>query len=271
MISIISENFDLNQIADSGQCFRMKKLRENLYRIIAFGKYLEIQQDGKVIYFHCSDEDYQNIWKDYFDIDQNYSSYASTKDTYVQNAFNFGQGIRILKQDLFETTISFIISQQKSIPCIQKCVEQIAETFGEKIYTISSEGDIVIASAFPSVETMSNIQINDLKNFGLGYRDAYIYDAIQWFIHDFPNINKDQFYTDYNYAMESLKSIKGVGDKVANCICLFSLHQLNACPIDVHMQRIIDSEYHGIKPEWMSSPFAGVLQQYCFYYKRNLK
>ena len=84
-----------------------------------------------------------------------------------------------------------------------------------------------------------------------------------------PSKNDITYLSVYPYAKTIFTQITGVGNKIVNCVCLFALHQLEACPIDTHMQQIIDNVYKGIMPEWMISDKAGILQQYAFYYKKN--
>ena len=169
-------------------------------------------------------------------------------------------------EDLWETLITFIISQRKSIPSIKKCIEILCYQYGEKITGNSMYGDVISAYAFPTPEKLSQVPIADLRECGLGYRDVYVSEASKWFCINQHLITQ---YPSYTYSKNILMQISGVGNKVANCVCLFGLHQLEACPIDVHMQQIIDNIYHGIMPEWMVSNKAGVLQQYAFYYKKN--
>lgn len=271
MISITVNNFDLGQIAESGQCFRMNYIGKGGYSVVAFDRYVEVAQLGNNLIFSCSSEEYERIWKTYFDIDTDYAAIKQNakRDQYLDKAIHYSDGIRILRQDLFEIIITFIISQRKSIPSIKKCVETLSYRYGHTISGYDMSERKVLENAFPSPENLYKVNIPDLRECGLGYRDVYVYDAAKWFCEKFPKLDKDSFYNDYTYAKNQLQEINGVGDKIANCICLFALHQLQACPIDTHMHQIIDKEYNGIMPEWMVSDKAGVLQQYCFYYKRN--
>ena len=119
----------------SGQCFRMEACGENRYRLVAKGKYLELSQQEDDILFDCTQEEYHQIWKDYFDMDTDYAKVIAgidTEDTYLSAAADYGKGIRILHQDLWEMIISFLISQQNNIKRIRKCVNQLCEKYGEK-------------------------------------------------------------------------------------------------------------------------------------------
>ncbi len=271
MVSITVNDFDLGQIAESGQCFRMNYIGRGSYSMIAFDKYMEVSQLGNNLIFFCFFVEYEGFWKDYFDIDTDYTEIKRNAkcDVYLSKAIQYAMGIRILKQDLFEMLITFIISQRKSIPSIKKCVKTLFYRYGKEISGLNRNGSTVIVNAFPTPEDLSRVSISDLRECGLGYRDVYVYDAAKWFCKEYPKIDIERFKKEYPFAKNVLQSINGVGDKIANCVCLFALHQLQACPIDTHMHQIIDKEYHGIMPEWMVSDKAGVFQQYCFYYKRN--
>ena len=164
----------------------------------------------------------------------------------LKAAYEFGSGIRILRQDLWEVIISFIISQNNNIPRIRKSIEKIcAEVDGR----------------FPTCHEILDM---DLSDKGLGYRDEYLIDAADWWIweDECPLVEEPK---------TELMKIKGVGEKVSNCICLFGMHQLDAFPQDVHIKRIIDREYDGKLSEWAESKYAGLFQQYLFYYSLNHK
>lgn len=251
MISIQCKNFNLDQIANSGQCFRFFKV-EDKYNIVAFGKVLEVAQDNDTIYFNCSQEDFDTIWSMYFNLHIQMDE-VDHKDKFLLDAYHYGSGIRILHQDLWEIMVSFIISQRKNIPAIKNSIERLCKAYGDSIagtpyYT------------FPTAAQLFNMDKDDC---GLGYRLPYIKTLART-----KNLG-DLNIMSYNEAKKFLLSIRGIGEKVANCILLFGLNYFNACPIDVWMQKIIDEEYNGIKPDWMTSAYAGYYQQLAFYYKRK--
>lgn len=135
MITIQSKNFSALQICMSGQCFRMEACGENRYRLVAKGKYLELAQQEEDILFDCTQEEYHTVWKDYFDMETDYAQIIAgidAEDTYLSAAADYGKGIRILHQDLWEMIISFLISQQNNIKRIRKCINQLCEKYGEK-------------------------------------------------------------------------------------------------------------------------------------------
>lgn len=251
----LHKTINIKHIALSGQCFRFNKINDYTYSFIAFNKYFEIFTDKSGILLIDKPSIYGDLLNDYFDLSTDYSFIKATadkKDTYLQSAINKFGDIVILRQDLWETIISFIISQRKSIPAIKTCIEKLCEYFGEKLYLDDGQ----IKYAFPTPESLQSATLDELKICGVGYRDKYIKSAANWYL----NTSKKD--------LDSIFDIRGVGDKVGNCIGLFGFHNLGCCPIDVWMQRIINKRYNGVKPDWMYSKFAGVYQQYVFMYER---
>lgn len=253
---------DLEQIAKSGQCFRWKELEKNTYSVVAFGKRLEISQNGNKFSLNCSEDEWEKIWKVYFDIDTDYESIGekilTSGDEYLINCYNNGKGVRILKQDLWEMIISYLISQNNNIPRIKKSIEMLCTSFGEK-----ADGDYT----FPEAGKIKTDVISN-KEFGLGYRDAYIREMCAYTLE-----NKD-WYSElyrlsYDKAFAELKSHLGIGPKVANCICLFGLHQVDAFPIDTHVKQILAAHYPNGFDFDRYKGVAGIVQQYMFYNKIN--
>ena len=247
------DHMDLDQIANSGQCFRWQKLNDNTYGIPAFGRYLEISQNDDVFTLSCDENEWIQYWKPYFDIDTD-TDYdevekfiTESNDEFLKAAYEYGNGIRILRQDLWEVIISFIISQNNNIPRIKKSIGKLCDGVGGK---------------FPSCYEILDM---DLTDKGLGYRDKYLEDACEWWLR-FSNL----LYESDN-PKKMLRQIKGIGSKVADCICLFGLHDLKAFPIDTHIKKIIDREYNGEMSDWVENKYSGLFQQYLFYYELNNK
>lgn len=254
-----NKNFNIEHIATSGQCFRWNKIDENTYSFIAFGDYCEISIDKSGILSFSNPSYIEGLKNDYFDLSTDYSSIkanADKDDKYLQAAISKFGDIVILRQDLWETIISFIISQRKSIPAIKSCIEKLCKQFGAEIILDNGK----VQYAFPTPECIQSATLQEIKQCGVGYRDEYIKDAAEWYLNT----------PDSNKTIESVLDIHGVGKKVGNCIGLFGFHDLSCCPIDVWMQKIIDNRYYGIKPKWMDSKFAGVYQQYVFMYERSI-
>lgn len=262
--------FDLEQIADSGQCFRWNRLSPYKYRIIAFGKALGIEQDidTGLINMDCSEEDFENIWKDYFDLNTDYGKIIERipeDDTYLKGAASICDGIRIIKQDPWETLITFIISQRKNIPAIKASVEKICKAAGNVI----GEADGEKLYAFPTPAQLAALSMDDLNACSLGYRAQYIYKAAHAVVDGAVDLEKWKEFSDKE-LFDSLCSLYGVGIKVANCTMLFGFHRMDSFPIDVWMNKIRDKYYPNDFPIEAYRPYGGVMQQYMFAYERSM-
>lgn len=296
MFSYTIPCFDLGQIALSGQCFRMNRLPSGGYSVISGQHYLEIFQDSADIvqntaqnttpnmaqvFFDCPKEDLP-FWKHYFDLETDYSKYLAAidpNDSYLLAAGAAGRGIRILYQDLWEMVLTFILSQQKTIPKIKEAVELLCERYGTRL---TAENGTSFYT-FPTAKQLTTATVEDLLELKLGYRAKYIERAAR----DVRTGNLDLKCLSgmpYEDALPYLMQFYGIGEKVANCVCLFGLHQIDAFPIDTWIQRILLREYY--RPEYDSLPkshlyhqmiqdsfgkyqgYAGVMQQYIFFYER---
>ncbi len=257
-------NFNLRQIADSGQCFRMVMLDDAHARLVAFGRALDITDnvDGPFD-FSCTEEEYESVWSDYFDLDEDYAGFISSidpEDGFLTRAAEHGSGIRILRQEPFETLISFIISQRKNIPAIQSSVEKLCRTCGEKI------GDEIYA--FPKPSDIAMLSSAELEGCSLGYRAPYVREAARRVSSGEISLEALMDLSD-DKLFDELMSFYGVGRKIANCVMLFAYHRIGAFPVDVWIQRIEDEYYGGRFPVEKYQGFAGVMQQYMFFYGRK--
>lgn len=268
----ITDDFNLKNIVESGQCFRPREVRAGLYRFITKDHVLFIKRIGEDTFdVSCDETEWQGIWKDYFDLDTNYAAirrdiadFAEIKPygEFLYEATKFGKGIRILRQDPFETLISFIISQRKNIPAIRKSVELICDSFGKPIKT-----DYGIVRTFPDYFRLSDASIMDLSSFALGYRSKYVRDAIDK-VNDM-TINLDDLKSLSDEGLlKTLQKINGVGIKVACCVALYAYHRTDVLPIDVWIQRAIKEDFGGEDVFRQFGYNAGILQQYIFFYKR---
>lgn len=270
MVKIVNDNFSISQICKSGQCFRMNELEgEKAGRVglVAYGKYLEVFQDKNEIFFDCTQEDYDNIWKSYFDMETDYAAVIKridAADNYLTSAAAFGSGIRILRQDLWEMIISFIISQQNNIKRIRKCIKLLCEKYSEK--RISPKG--VEYYDFPTPKALSQASIEDLYACNLGYRSRYIYETSNAVLHGEIDLEKLPM-LDYADAQKELLRLCGVGTKVADCICLFALHKTEAFPKDTHINKVLAVQYPNGFPFEQYDGCGGILQQYLFFYDLN--
>ena len=255
MITVELDNFSLKEICQSGQCFRMYETEENTYELIAGDQY------GGIVNFHCSDMEFICYWVPYFDIDADYSSYIAKinpRDTYLSAAAECGSGIRILQQDLWEMIITFLISQQNNISRIRGCVERLCS--GEKEYY-----------AFPNPERLAAASEDDLRGLGMGYRARYIVETTRSILNGEISLDRIYQYRYYSRAKQELLKLSGVGEKVADCICLFALHHMDAFPIDTHIRQVLDEHYKRGFPNRRYRGMRGIMQQYIFYYELNKK
>lgn len=274
---IIIENikdFNIQQILECGQCFRFTKIDENKYKIIACNRVLTIEQNENCVSFYpCNQEDFNNIWIDYFDLNRDYSIIKEKickNDNIMKKAVEYGEGIRILNQQPFECTLSFIISQNNNIPRIKGIIQKMSQTYGTKI-----NDDFL----FPTQKQLENVTVQQLSDLKMGFRAKYIFDALEKF-----NNNQIDIIGLYNLstteARNELLKIKGVGQKVADCILLFSLKHEDVFPTDVWIKRIMEQLYFDkketpvkeiqmlAKKNWGN--YTGFAQQYLFYYARSL-
>ena len=269
--------FDMHKIADSGQAFRIRDIDETHTELVAFGRYLQVADLGNSEFaFSCDEKDFISIWEDYFDLSRDYVSIArsvDSKDKYLKEAARFSTGIRILKQEPFETTISYIISQRRSIPSITTSVERISALCGKKIPAPKLKAPFVNPLkdeyyAFPSPAELSSLSLEDIEGTGVGYRAPYIVQAAEGFndgLLDPKALSK----LDDEALYKALMAMFGVGTKVANCVMLFAYARTARFPIDVWIQRIVDRYYNGCFDCSKYPETAGIMQQFMFYYERR--
>lgn len=237
----------------------------NLYSVIAGKQYLEIEQLANECIFYCDEAEFEDFWKQYFDLEGDYATCIekiNPKDSYLINAAAFGSGIRILRQDLWEMIVSFLISQQNNIVRIRKCIQNICECYGEK--KVNAYGEIY--HAFPSAETLAGLEEDALKACNLGYRSKYVVRTARSVVSGEMDLEVVR-QMSYKGAKEELLKLFGVGEKIADCICLFALHHLQAFPIDTHISQALEKHYKRGFPNRRYKGYQGVMQQYIFYYE----
>jgi len=267
-----SDSFDIEHTLECGQCFRFNRLSEKEYVIVAFSKMLHITQSEMGVEFHpCTPVEFEGIWVPYFDLERNYSVIkdALSIDPVMRRAIGFAGGIRILKQEPWECLLSFIISQNMNIPRIKKLIGSLSERYGSYIDGFH---------AFPSLDQMRPVDEAGLIDCRTGFRAKYLFDAIckvaagELILSDMAVMPTQQLRT-------ALKSIYGVGDKVADCVSLFSFGRHEVFPMDIWIKRAMRQLYfdgRDMKPkdvfEFAKEKFgehAGVAQQYLFYYMKE--
>ena len=183
-------------------------------------------------------------------------------DKFIKKCISMSEGLRILKQDKFETIISFIISQRKSIKAIQTSIERLCRLAGEKI-----ENKYGIFYAFPNAKNILKLKKEKLASCGLGYRGEYIVKFCEEFEKGFYDLESLENLSDDD-LIKTLMNIKGVGIKVASCIALFAYHRFSVCPKDVWIKRVIEQKYAGEIPKNYEK-YQGIIQQFWFNYAKN--
>ena len=159
-------------------------------------------------------------------------------DEYLRESIKFGDGIRILNQDLWECIISFIISANNNIPRIKKIIDKISKTYGKKVVFREEEYYL-----FPSIEELSKASVENLRGMGLGFRDKRVYNTTKMIKEDKTLLTNLQNEKSLEKVEEELLKLDGVGEKVANCIMLFSLKRFDVFPIDVWVRRVMNDLY----------------------------
>lgn len=257
-------SFDLSQTLDCGQAFRWEEKENGIWKGVAFNKYLELEKlnDGTIILYNTNEEDFNTIWCNYFDFDRDYQEIINTISTneILKKAASFGSGIRVLNQEPWETLCSFIISQNNNIKRIKGIISRLCENFGE---------DMGSYYTFPTAEKIANLNLDDLAILRSGFRAKYILDAAKKVAN-----NEIDLYNLKNLPLDDarteLMKIKGVGPKVADCALLFSHRHIEAFPKDVWIKRALEVLFGGELPE-EAKDYAGIVQQYIFFYARETK
>lgn len=264
---IKNDFFSIPQICGSGQCFRLKQTEANRYELYAGDRFVELRiRDGETEVC-CGDEADESFWRNYFDLDTDYSRYferIAPDDAYLDAASGFGNGIRILRQDVWEMIITFILSQQNNIPRIKQLIRALCEQYGEK----KRRPDGSVYDAFPTPEDLSGATEDQLRALKLGYRSKYICGTVRKVLDGEVDLSMLAGMDDAAARAELMK-LPGIGGKVADCICLFALHRMDAFPVDTHIRKVLEEQYPEGFPFERYKGCAGLMQQYIFYYDLN--
>jgi N-glycosylase/DNA lyase len=294
-LRIFATDFHPDHTLDCGQCFRWNKEPDNSYTGIVSGRivnltFLPDQADntdnadeadelGKAakpkssilhgtIVLNNADETDLDFWTNYFDLNTDYGHIKqslSEADPIVARAIEFGGGMRILRQEPWETLVSFILSANNNIPRIKKCVESLAYHFGEEAGTYKGK----TYHNLPTPDALAALSPEELDICKLGYRAKYLISTAN-----------EIKYRGIETLEDCIHSLSGVGPKVANCILLFSLARLHRFPIDVWVRKVMhelygfdekDTKAMTAFADLVFGPYAGIAQQYLFYYMRSLK
>lgn len=271
------KNFNIKQVVECGQCFRWKKVTDSNYIGVAYGRVIEVVQEGdKVQILNTTEEDFKNIWQEYFDFNRDYSEVKDKliDDELLKKSMEFGYGVRVLNQEPFEILISFIISARNSIPVISKTINNISKKYGTKLQYKGED-----YYTFPTIEQLSIATEDDIRETGASFRSKYIVDTVRRLkdgelsLEEIMALNDDKCHT-------KLQEFKGVGAKVADCVMLFSMKKTSAFPVDVWVKRAMiyfydakDSSLNKIRifARDRFGELSGFAQQYLFYYSRENK
>ncbi len=270
-----AKDFQPRHIFECGQCFRWNAMPDGSYKGVAEGRTLRVKKNGRDILFAGTDEqEFRDFWVGYFDLERDYRAIKAelSRDQVLKQAIEFGYGIRILKQDIWETMVSFIISANNWIPRIKATVERLSSHYGqEQVY----KGETYYS--FPSPARLAQLTEEDIMLCGCGFRAKYVLKAArivaggQVDLHSLAGMNT----TD---ARAALLCFPGIGPKVSDCIMLFSMAKLDVFPVDVWVKRVMEHYYlkRDTRPaeirQFAAGKFgalAGVAQQYLFYYARS--
>ena len=272
------ESFIPSQTLECGQCFRHSEIDKEYYVIPAFGKLLKIKQEKEALIFDTTLEEFERLWLDYFDLKQDYEKIKQnlSEDSVLKQAIAYASGIHILNQEFFECLISFIISQNNTIPRIKRIIKNICEKYGEFLGEIEGEKYF----SFPTTKQLSKATAEDFMACNAGFRGSYIVDAVKKIesgevdFSEFSSLSTEQL-------REKLMTIKGVGPKVADCVLLFSCGRKEVFPVDVWVKRVMSYFYFHEEETSIKEIsslaaekygiYAGFAQQYLFYYARENK
>lgn len=275
------DSFKLEDIFECGQCFRWDKQEDGSYIGVIKNGVLKVSKQGKSVAFEgVLEGDINSIVYDYFDLETNYNDFKdrlSKIDDNMKRSIEFGNGIRILNQDLWEMVISFIISANNNIPRIKGIINRISEKVGQKV-----TWNVKDYFLFPSPEELSKLSVADLRALGTGFRDKRIYNTTQMIINKEFNLDSLIKIKSTEEIRNELLKLDGVGEKVADCILLFALHRFDTFPVDVWVRRVMNVLYIHNEDEAkvnkkqirevaysLFGEIEGIAQQYLFYWARE--
>ena len=265
-------------ILECGQCFRWMAEEDGSYTGVAKGKVINVSRENDTVYIKNSSlKDFNDIWKDYFDLNTDYTKIKNilkNMDEHLEKATEFGWGIRILRQDPWEMIISFIISSNNRIPMIQRAIGNLSRQYG----TYIGQYNGVDYYDFPTPEQLNKASIEDIRACSTGFRDKYIKSTTEAVINNNDDVYKYNSLSTEECRKELMK-FNGIGPKVCDCIALFGMQKYDTFPVDVWVKRVMQEFY---VDDDMSLPkmrtyaidkfgdLSGFAQQYLFYYAREL-
>lgn len=273
------KDLNIHQIFSSGQTFRFQKNSSQTWEGIAFGRYISFSQKGDSLFlFPCTKKEFETIWYGFFDLGTDYGKIKNKlkkENSIFEKAISVGGGIRILRQDPWETLISFIISSNNNIPRIKKSVDCICEKYGNPI-SLNKENELYYD--FPMPKALAQSKLEDLRLCGMGYRDRYVKATAEKVVKE-GVLGKNEKNYSSEMVLNRLLSFPGVGRKVADCVRLFAYGHKEAFPLDTWMKKAVntldiapgkkDKDIH-LHAKEAYGELSGIAQQYLFYYMRHL-
>lgn len=276
------DSFELKDIFECGQCFRWNKEDNGSYTGVFDRNVLNVKKEkNKIIFEGICEEGIDKTIQKYFDLSRNYEEIKqklSIIDKNMQMSIQYGKGIRILNQDLWETIISFIISANNNIPRIKGIINRLSENYGKEIIWKNKR-----YYTFPTAEELKDVSIEEYRKLGLGFRDVRLYETTKIILDKKVDLEKMRKNPNTYEVREELLKLSGVGPKVADCVLLFSdLKRFEVFPIDVWVRRVMNDLYIKNENETKVSKkqieilakekfgsLAGIAQQYLFYWRRE--
>ncbi|MDD4773605.1 MAG: DNA glycosylase [Eubacteriales bacterium] len=259
--------FSLRKTFTCGQCFRFDEEGDG-YSGVAFGRYVRFAQpapDILRIYGEAASD--ADLWIKYLALDVDYEAIrldiARRFDCEIMDrALEYGEGIRILRQQPWEVICSFIISQNNNIGRIKKIIAALSRALGEPAAGSDRH------HAFPTPEALFKLGTEGIFALGTGFRAKYIYDAANRITEGIIDLNALAA-QDTRTLIKELCTVKGIGLKVASCAALFGFGRTEVFPVDVWVRRSIDRHFGGKLDIDSLGEYAGIAQQYLFYYERE--
>ena len=275
-------SFELKDIFECGQCFRWNEQEDGSYTGVIKNGIINVKKEDETITFTgICDKNIEEVVNEYFDLKRDYEKIKEqlgNVDEYLKTSIQYGKGIRILNQDLWETIISFIISANNNIPRIKGIIERISQKYGNEI-----EWNGKKYYTFPTYEQLKDVTVQEYRNLGLGFRDIRLYETTQMILNKEVDLEKLKNNPNTQEVRNELLRLSGVGPKVADCILLFSdLKRFDVFPIDVWVRRVMNDLYINeddetkvskVKIEKLAEEkfgdLKGLAQQYLFYWRRE--
>ncbi len=288
------DSFEPKHIFECGQCFRWNLEKDGSYTGVVGNNVINVKKEhNDIIIKGTFNDNIKDVCNRYFDLNTDYlkiKNELSKIDDNLKASVNYGEGIRILKQDVWETIISFIISANNNIPRIKGIIERLSQKYGKEL---SWNGNKYYT--FPTIEELSKASVKELRELGLGFRDVRVFETTRIIANKIVDIEELEEMEDVEKLRIQLLRLPGVGPKVADCIMLFSMKKFEVFPIDVWVKRVMKELYneqiekvkindknHFRYPknskenqkilEFANQKFgkiAGLAQQYLFYYRRE--